>query len=250
MIFNDIEYKDKQSNNKDIGKTFGRLKILGMLERTIPTKSHTAIFKCQCLDCGDIIAAQTTRVRNNTAHNCSCFISYKDLEGQKFGDWTVIGKHIRKNAKTYWPCRCSCGEEKLVRADRLLNGTSQSCGCRHTSIAARKIEQILKDNNISFVKEKCFPNCKSPRGVSLRFDFAILNNENQISRLIEYDGEFHYHAQDDFFGGEEELKHRQECDKIKTEYARSHNIPLVRIPYFQQQEICYDNLFNNHFLSC
>lgn len=249
MIYNNIEYIDKKSNNKDIGRIFGNLKVLGILKRKIPTNSHTTVFKCEYLQCGDIIAAQSTRVRNNDVHSCSCYQRFIDLKNKKFGDWTVIGEHFREKEKTYWPCRCSCGIERAVRSDQLTSGISLSCGCKHSSRAARQIEQILIDNNVEYLKEKTFFDCLSPRGVNLRYDFAILK-DNKIIRLIEYDGEFHYKVRDDFFGGEKELLYRQECDKIKTEYAQSVNIPLIRIPYYKQNEITYENLFNDYFLSC
>ena len=249
MIFNNVEYIETQSKNKDIGKIFGNLKVLGVLKRKEKTNSHTTVFKCQCIKCNDIIAAQSTRVRNSTVYSCSCNQKFNDLKGKQFGDWTVIGEHFRDRDKTYWPCRCSCGTEKAVRADQLTRGMSLSCGCKHTSKAARLIEQILIDNKIKYVKEKCFSDCLGPREAPLRYDFAILNDNNQVIRVIEYDGEFHYQARDDFFGGEKELLYRQECDKIKDNYALSKNIPLVRIPYFKQDEITYSNLFNDYFLS-
>lgn len=250
MIYNNIEYIETQSKHKDIGKTFGNLKVLGVLKRIIPSKSHTTVFKCQCIKCNDIIAAQSTRVRQNDVHSCSCYQHFIDLKGKQFGDWTVIGEHFRSQEKTYWPCQCSCGTKKNVRADQLIRGISLSCGCKHTSKAARLIEQILKDHNIKYTKEKTFSDCLSPRKVALRYDFAIFNSNEQIIQLIEYDGEFHYYAQDEFFGGKAELLYRQICDQIKNEYAKNNKIPLIRIPYFKQSEITYENLFNNHFLSC
>ena len=54
--------------------------------------------------------------------------------GQSFGLWTVIdqappvllpdGKH-----KTCWLVLCRCGTERVVRANDLRTGASQSCGC-------------------------------------------------------------------------------------------------------------------------
>ena len=250
MIYNGIEYIETNSKHSDIGKIFGNLKVLGVLKRVKANNSHTTVFKCKCIKCNDIIAAQATRVRNLTSHSCSCYQKFINLKNQTFGDWTVIGEHFRKDEKTYWPCQCSCGTKRNVRSDQLIRGISLSCGCKHTSKAARTIEKILIENQISYIKEKTFSDCISPRGVYLRYDFAILDANNKVIRLIEYDGEFHYHAQSNFFGGEEELIYRQECDKIKNYYAQNNNIPLVRIPYFKQNEITYENLFNNHFILC
>lgn len=46
--------------------------------------------------------------------------------GQQFGSWIV--KAIPSYTKAW--CICVCGCEKLVRQERLRNGTSKSCGCQ------------------------------------------------------------------------------------------------------------------------
>ena len=55
----------------------------------------------------------------------------KDLTGHRFGHWTVIGIAPRRNAATYWWCRCDCEAKtvKDVRGQNLLNDMSHSCGC-------------------------------------------------------------------------------------------------------------------------
>jgi hypothetical protein len=48
-----------------------------------------------------------------------------------------------------------------------------------------KIEQLLKENNFSFEREKTFDSCINPKtNKLLRFDFFVNN-----SYLIEFDGE-------------------------------------------------------------
>ena len=46
----------------------------------------------------------------------------KDITGQKFGYWTVLGRdydyHSPKHAK--WICRCECG---TVKSSSFFNGT-------------------------------------------------------------------------------------------------------------------------------
>ena len=62
-----------------------------------------------------------------------------DLIGQKFGRLTVIGKAKSKDHKhSYWLCKCSCGKQKIVRADSLKAGHTLSCGCYQKEIAAQK----------------------------------------------------------------------------------------------------------------
>lgn len=54
----------------------------------------------------------------------------RDLTGRKFGRLTVIGRDTtRPKGKTWWRCRCDCGNESIVWAANLLNGHTASCGC-------------------------------------------------------------------------------------------------------------------------
>jgi hypothetical protein len=54
----------------------------------------------------------------------------KDLQGQRFGRWTVVKNTGKLEQRCYvWLCRCDCGTEREVRGNRLSHGKSQSCGC-------------------------------------------------------------------------------------------------------------------------
>lgn len=66
-------------------------------------------------------------------------MSYKNLEGNTFGRWTVLyevePKIDKRNKRIrYWMCRCECGNEKPVQGHSLINGKSKSCGCLHSEI--------------------------------------------------------------------------------------------------------------------
>jgi hypothetical protein len=47
--------------------------------------------------------------------------AFKNLEGRRFGRWTVLRLHgyQPKSEKHVWWCRCECGYEKAVRVDHL-----------------------------------------------------------------------------------------------------------------------------------
>src|SRR5262245_4008157 len=54
----------------------------------------------------------------------------KDLTGQRFGRLVVVRKAEDILISTpAWEVRCDCGEVKIVRAQHLKRGHSQSCGC-------------------------------------------------------------------------------------------------------------------------
>ena len=52
-----------------------------------------------------------------------------DLTGQKFERWTVISFDRCENDRTFWKCRCDCGNEKIIDGRVLRSGKSKSCGC-------------------------------------------------------------------------------------------------------------------------
>lgn len=53
------------------------------------------------------------------------------LYGKQFGEWTVISQNpVVKNRRTFWACRCSCGQEKLVQSVNLRSEGSTNCGCK------------------------------------------------------------------------------------------------------------------------
>ena len=54
----------------------------------------------------------------------------KDLNGQKFDKWTVLGlSPITKSGNRCWVVKCDCGTMAVVRAGDLNKGSSTSCGC-------------------------------------------------------------------------------------------------------------------------
>ena len=44
---------------------------------------------------------------------------YEDLTGQRFGRLEAVGVVDIPTRKTYWYCKCDCGNVKKVRADSL-----------------------------------------------------------------------------------------------------------------------------------
>ena len=54
----------------------------------------------------------------------------QDLTGLPFGYYTAIRQDgCNSKGVPYWLCRCRCGNEKRVRVDHLLDGSTKSCGC-------------------------------------------------------------------------------------------------------------------------
>lgn len=59
--------------------------------------------------------------------------------GTIHGELMVFSFAFCKNGQIWYNCRCSCGNEKPIRRDYLLNGHTSSCGClvKETDISGR-----------------------------------------------------------------------------------------------------------------
>jgi len=55
----------------------------------------------------------------------------KDLTGQVFGSWTVLGRAENKSGSVAWRVRCGCGTERVRTGVHLRSGRTQSCGCKN-----------------------------------------------------------------------------------------------------------------------
>lgn len=49
--------------------------------------------------------------------------------GVRFARLVVIRRVEPKSGKSQYLCRCDCGTEKIIRAESLIKGKTQSCGC-------------------------------------------------------------------------------------------------------------------------
>lgn len=63
----------------------------------------------------------------------------KDLLGKKFGRLTVESFACSKGIKrlrTYWFCKCECGNAVEVHTNKLTSGWTKSCGCLQKDITS------------------------------------------------------------------------------------------------------------------
>lgn len=103
-------------------------------------------------------------------------------------------------------CQCDCGTKRLRPYRDLYAGRSQSCGC------------LAKEKTIQMNWE-------------IRFDFAIFDEDNNLIKLVEFQGRQHYFGPDAKWKYSDSLETIQERDKQKVDYCQQHNIPLLVIPY-------------------
>lgn len=243
----------KNKNCIDItGKRFGRLVVLGRNYEEEKKHNNNTYWNCKC-DCGRIITVVKSSLIQGQTKSCGCLrreTAAKQLSivskenfineiGNRYGKLIVIDKTTDALGRLKWKCKCDCGNIIEVTSSSLRSGNTQSCGCIGKSKGEWKIEQILTENNIIFVKE--FPVIIDNR--RFRFDFAVFEN-NILSYFIEYNGKQHY-SPIDYFGGEKYFQYIQDNDNIKTKYCFDNNIPLIKIKYTQYEQLTIKDLLLN-----
>ncbi|MDG0032905.1 hypothetical protein MMB68_25480 [Priestia sp. Y58] len=146
-------------------------------------------------------------------------------------EYEVIEEYISTNSKIKMKHN-KCGFEYKVKPAHFLYSGSRCPRCIFSK-GERTIENWLETNNIEYETQYKFDDCKHK--LKLPFDFAIFRH-NELIMLVEYDGKQHYKPIKRF-GGEEGFKLVQERDNVKNKYCLQNNIPLLRIPYWE-----FDNI--------
>ena len=234
-----------------VGQKFGRLKVLYMNDRST---TRYVSWHCMC-DCGNECDVDGQNLTSGHTKSCGCLqkevasdVRFKDLTGQQFGYLTVIELVKCDRPYSVWRCLCKCGNNKDVSVGNLTSGCTTSCGCRRTSYGEENIMSILQKAEIEYLYNKAyFKDLFGSDGGLLRYDFILFDDNHTPLRLIEFDGTQHV-APQDFFGGEEKFLRQQRNDQIKNQYALSHNIPLVRIPYTKRDSMSIEDLLGDKYL--
>ena len=231
------------------GMRFGRLTVIKDTGKTSGANNKT-VWLCQC-DCGNLVEYHSDMLTDKDwgYRSCGCITTERyikmnkerahNLLGQRFGKLLVIEKAPNKNKDTYWKCQCDCGNITNITTRNLMSGNSTSCGCNTTSKGESKIENILKENNINYIKEYSNPTCKFiETGHLARFDFYL----QDLNTIIEYDGQQHTIVGTGNYDNLEKIKQTQARDKFKNQWCKDNKIILIRIPYTHYQDICLEDL--------
>lgn len=236
-------------SNIKINDVFGKLTVL---KRDITTQKKGLYWICQC-ECGNKTSVYSTSLKNGNTKSCGCLAKETGLNkwnieqsekakipiGTKFGKLTVIEdlgfrEQIKGHRRRWYKCKCDCGNIHDVQGNLLKQGLTISCGQCLSSKGEYLIQQILNDNNIIYNYNCSLPEFVKETGRQLRFDFIIYNDKGEISRIIEFDGRQHFYGPDTEYWSrtKDTLEDIKERDKIKNNWCLSHNIPLIRIPYY------------------
>ena len=191
----------------------------------------------------------------NILKGCGCSECKKDkikdknskTHEQYVGELKILNPNIEAldiyvNALT--PIKHKClidGYEWLAAPGNILYG--YGCPKCNSSKGEKSISQWLDDNQIEYISQKKFDDCKDIR--TLPFDFYLPD----YNLCIEYDGEQHFKPVN--FGGisdeeaSQNYKTTVQHDQIKNEFCKNNNISLLRIPFYENpHEILNNFLFN------
>ncbi|MDF2700953.1 MAG: hypothetical protein K0Q49_2517 [Haloplasmataceae bacterium] len=148
------------------------------------------------------------------------------------GEYELLSEYITMNDYVLIKHK-ECGHEWNITPHNFLDGGNR-CPVCNKSKGEQKIKEYLDTRNIFYDREFIFDDLFGDY-FPLRFDFAIFkdNENNKLKYLIEYDGEFHYIP----VMGQQRLETQQRYDGYKNEYCQKNNIKLIRIPYWD-----FDNI--------
>lgn len=132
-----------------------------------------------------------------------------------------------KNLKVLCP---ECKMPFITSLQKFTQHGNQVCSkCSNKeSVGEKKIRHYLEDNGIKFIPQKWFKDCRDIN--PLPFDFYL--PEKNI--IIEFDGKQHFGETNYFSYSYEKIKNH---DEIKNAYCKRNNIKMIRIPYWNYNNI-------------
>jgi len=145
----------------------------------------------------------------------------KEIHGNKY-DYSLV-EYIDSNC----PVKIICPEHGIFEQKPSLHLSGRGCKYCKSSKGELKIMEILESNNIDYIKEKRFKNCRDV--IPLPFDFYL----PKYNLCIEYDG-IHHFKPIYSWNGKNGLKYIKSHDVIKNDFCDKNKINLLRIK-------CYDN---------
>ena len=111
----------------------------------------------------------------------------KDHTNEVYGRLTVIKFIERKDCKSYWKCKCNCGNEIVVPITYLTSGDTRSCGCLKKEIVRNrsKNNSFIKNHRLYTIWIDMRRRCSNRK-----IDSYIYYGEKGISVCDEWENDF------------------------------------------------------------
>lgn len=148
---------------------------------------------------------------------------------ESFGFEILINENEYINGSIKIPLKCPEGHEFKMCMHDFQQGNR--CPYCNESKGEKRISNYLDFNSIKYIKEKRFNDCRG-KSKPLPFDFHL----SDYNCCIEYDGKQHFHLNSYSFTLLD-LMNRKYLDNKKTKYCKDNNIKLIRISYWD-----FDNI--------
>lgn len=164
------------------------------------------------------------------------FIKVASITHQNKYDYSLITDSEMSSKKVTVICPCH-GQFKQSRRDH-IHAKSGCPKCR-SSKGEDEIRKVLESYSINYIYQKTYPDLfVIHKRNKLRYDFYL----PEFNLCIEYDGQQHFNPRDR--SGKLNSNQISEMfdrvklyDNLKTKYCETHNIGLLRIPYYEFHNI-------------
>ena len=158
---------------------------------------------------------------------------FLDKLKNKFGDSVDYTKVVYINGSTPVTLICPTHGEFSAMPGDLLKKRQRLMACPQCrkSNGEELIKQFLILNKIEYIRQYRLP-AFITRRLKLYYDFYL----PKLNLLIEFDGVQHF-VPIEKWGGLENLQNVQKRDEIKNKFAKTYNIPLLRISYKNKDNI-------------
>lgn len=200
--------------------------------------------KFKHLKCGNIFWKTPTDFFSNNQH-CKYCTNLGSITPEILNDLLIennlslvssINQNISK--KKLFKVKCILCNNVFTTSVRYIIANGNTCGCNRSSNGEISIENYLNDKNIRYIKEKKFKDLVY-KG-QLRLDFYLPD----FNIAIEYDGIQHY-KRIDWFEKDISFEEIRNRDSAKNKFCYDKGISLIRIPYFNYDQI---DIILDHYL--
>jgi very-short-patch-repair endonuclease len=168
-------------------------------------------------------------IRKNPSKYQSQLCETAGLSGSIYHDNNRIGAtlfNIMENQQIITSTKILGRKYFTIKNDKPYTPFSRPPTCGQSMLES-KLAEYLINQNIYFVQQYKFTDCKYKK--PLPFDFKIVIND--IELYVEVDGKQHYEFVPYFHKCEDDFLLQQKKDKIKTNYMAENELHFLRIKY-------------------